>query len=152
MLREPRSISNSGKATTAVIKQGIATEPDEPEALYPLLRFHTSAHTHEWVSLDEYVGRMPPGQEEIYYILGDDERSVVHSPHLELFHRYHYEVLLLTDPLDSFVLVRLKEYGSKKLANAASAQLPPPTEAASSEPIPLRVDARRPVGRADQAL
>jgi len=107
------------------IKQGVAIEQVEPEALYPLLRFHTTAETTRWLSLDDYLEAMPPGQEQIYYILGDDERSVLHSPHLDPVRKRAYPVLLMTDPLDSFMLTRLKEYAGRSILNIASADFEP---------------------------
>jgi molecular chaperone HtpG len=80
------------KAYSRYIKQGIAIEPAEPTELYPLLRFHTLHHPEQLVSLDDYIAQMQPDQEDIYYILGDDERSVVHSPHLEVVRHYNYDV------------------------------------------------------------
>ena len=72
------------------IKQGVAIETDEPEALYPLLRFHTTLQPEQWSSLDEYVQSMQPGQKHIYYIMGDDERSVLYSPHLDAMRRFGF--------------------------------------------------------------
>ena len=105
------------------IKQGVAMEQVEPESLYPLLRFHTNTLTGEWSSLDDYIQRMPEGQTAIYYLMGDDERSVVYSPHLDVMRRHGYEVLLLTDPIDAFMLIRLNKYGDFPLANVAAADL-----------------------------
>jgi molecular chaperone HtpG len=117
------------------IKQGVAIEQTEPETLYPLLRFHTTTHTDTWTSLDEYVARMQDGQEEIYYILGDDEHSVLYSPHLDLVKERGYEVLLLTDPIDSFMLVRLTQYKDHHLKNVAAADLKlPESEKTEDEP------------------
>ena len=105
------------------IKQGVAIEQSEPEALYPLLRFRTTSQPDKWTSLDEYVERMKEGQEQIYYIMGDDEHSVLYSPHLDVVRHHGYEVLLLTDPVDAFMLVRLKEYKDHALSNVATANL-----------------------------
>ncbi len=118
------------EAYARYIKQGVALEQAEPDALYPLLRFHTTAEPDQWRSLDEYVDSMKPDQEHIYYILGDDERSVIHSPHLDVVHHYDYPVLLLTDPVDAFMLVRLNKYKDHPLTNVATANLAlPPSEA-----------------------
>jgi molecular chaperone HtpG len=68
---------------------------------------------------------MKPGQEKIYYILGDDERSLLYSPHLDIVRNYDYEVLLLTDPVDPIMLVRLHQYGEYELENVAAAKLEP---------------------------
>ena len=105
------------------IKQGVAVEQVEPEPLYPLLRFHTTARQDEWTSLDDYIERMKPDQEDIYYIMGDDERSLMYSPHLDVVRQLEYEVLLMADPVDAFMMVRLNEYQDHKLVNVADAEL-----------------------------
>ncbi len=110
------------------IKQGIAVEQVDPDALYPLLRFHTTVETAHWLSLDDYLQALPPEQQQIYYILGDDERSVLHSPHLDALRRQNFPALLMTDPIDAFMLTRLKTYKEKPLVNVASAKIELPDE------------------------
>lgn len=110
------------KAYDRFIKHGVAVELNEPEALYPLLRFRTTTHPDEWSSLDQVVERMPEWQKSIYYILGDDAQSVQYSPHLDLFRKHNVEVLMLTDPVDSFMLVRLNKYKDYPLENVATAK------------------------------
>jgi molecular chaperone HtpG len=117
------------KGYARYIKQGVAIEQNEPEQLYPLLRFHTTSQAEQWSSLDDYVQRMQPDQKHIYYIIGDDEHSVLYSPHLDVVRRYGYEVLLLADPVDAFMLVRLNKYKDYPLSNVATADLALPKEA-----------------------
>ena len=124
------------EAYSAYIKQGVAIEQTEPEKLYPLLRFHTTTKPDELTSLDDYVARMKPDQEEIYFILGDDQHSVLYSPHLDIVGHYDYEVLLLTDPLDSFMLVKLKDYHDHALVNVANADLEMPETQEESDAEP----------------
>jgi molecular chaperone HtpG len=126
------------------LKEGAALEQQEPEALHPLLRFHTTASPEEWISLDEYIGRMKENQPAIYYILGDDPRSIVYSPHLDLVRKYEYEVLLLTDPVDAFMLVRLNKYQDHALVNVANADLKAPEadkDQTPEEPVPAEAHA-----------
>lgn len=105
------------------IKEGIAVEQSEPESLYPLLRFHTTKISDQWSSLEDYLGRIKPEQKDIYYILGDDQRSVIYSPHLDILRKHDLEVLLLTDPIDPFMLARLAKYKEHALVNVSSADL-----------------------------
>lgn len=105
------------------IKEGIAIEQQEPESLYPLLRFHTTASLDQWISLDDYLGRLKPEQKDIYYILGDDEHSILYSPHLDIFKKHSFEVLLLTDSVDPFMAVRLTKYKDHNLVNVSSPEL-----------------------------
>ena len=118
------------------IKEGIAIEQIEPESLYSLLRFHTSGTTEQWSALDDYLGRMKPDQKDIFYILGDDERSIVYSPHLDMLKKHGLEVLLLTEPIDPFMVVRLAKYKDHALVNVSSPdiKLPVVEKESDSEP------------------
>ena len=119
------------------IKEGVATDEAQQADLAKLLRFKTSRSGDEWVSLPAYVQRMPADQQAIYYILGDDLASIARSPHLDYFRKHELEVLYLTDPLDSFMVVTLKEFEGKKLQNVddAALELPP----SADQPIESRV-------------
>jgi molecular chaperone HtpG len=105
------------------IKQGIATDLADRESLYPLLRFRTNHDPDTWSSLDSYVERMKTDQKDIYYLLGDDEKSIIRSPHLDYFRHHEFEVLFLTDPIDVFMLMGLTEFKDHKLQNIASPDL-----------------------------
>jgi molecular chaperone HtpG len=143
---KPEVYANFWKTYARAIKQGVATEPVDFEGLYPLLRFHTTTHPQEWTSLDDYVGRMKLEQKKIFYILGDDERSIAYSPHLDPFRKAGVEVLVLTDPLDSFMLMRLMQYQDHPLVNvAAAAQEDLPKDDATSTEV-------KPAAIADQEL
>jgi molecular chaperone HtpG len=108
----------------AFLKEGVAVEQDQPERLFSLLRFHTSRDLRGWSSLADIVERADSEQEEIYYFLGDDPGAVRFSPHMDSFRKKEIEVLVLTDPVDSFMLMRLKEYEGHPLVNVADAELP----------------------------
>jgi HSP90 family molecular chaperone len=121
------------------LKQGIAANPIDVESLQPLLRFKTNLHPESWSSLEDYVGRMKDGQKEVYYIVGEDPKSVLLSPHLDYFQSQGTEVLLLTDPMDSFMLMGLHKYKDFELKNVAQADIETPEkseEKAEAEKIP----------------
>ena len=105
----------------AFLKQGVATDQLEGEKLVPLLRFKTNLHAESWSSLDDYVGRVQDDQKVIYYIVGDDPKSILHSPHLDYFQEQGVEVLLLPDPIDNFMLMGLRKYKDFELKNVALA-------------------------------
>ncbi len=115
------------------IKEGVATEPGDRERLVDLLRFHSSKSGDELISLREYVGRMTEGQNEIYYAFGDDLASIRVSPHLDAFQARNLEVLFLTEPVDSFMIMGLSEYEGKKLRNVDDASLELPGQAVEKE-------------------
>ena len=105
------------------LKQGIAANPLEAESVHPLLRFKTTQNLEEWSSLEDYVGRMAKDQKEIYFIVGDEPTSVMLSPHLDFFKEQGTEVLLLTDPMDPFMLMGLTKYKDYELKNVAQADV-----------------------------
>ncbi|HEU4746794.1 MAG TPA: molecular chaperone HtpG, partial [Anaerolineales bacterium] len=119
----PEKYETFWKEFGAYLKQGVASSPVEGESIHPLLRFKTSTHPDTWSSLEDYVGRMKPEQKEIYFIVGEDPKSVLRSPHLDYFQGQGTEVLLLTEPMDSFMLMGLRKYKDFELKNVAQAEI-----------------------------
>jgi len=105
------------------LKQGIAANPADAETINPLLRFKTNLNPEKWSSLEDYVARMKDDQKEIFYIVGEDPKSVLRSPHLDYFHSQGTEVLLLTDPMDSFMIMGLHKYKDFDLKNVSQAEV-----------------------------
>jgi molecular chaperone HtpG len=105
------------------LKQGIASTPADADNLKPLLRFKSNLNPETWSSLDDYIARMKDGEKVIYYIIGDDPKSVLRSPHLDYFDAQGTEVLLLTDPMDSFMLMGLHKYKDYEFKNVAQAEV-----------------------------
>jgi molecular chaperone HtpG len=124
----------------AYLKQGIAANPVDVENIQPLLRFKTTIHPDTWSSLEEYTGRMKDEQKEIYYIIGDDSKSVLLSPHLDYFQSHSTEVLLLTDSMDSFMLMGLRKYKDYEFKNVAQAEIEIPDKPVSKDETELIPD------------
>jgi molecular chaperone HtpG len=122
----------------AYLKQGVAANPADINTISPLLRFKTNLNPETWSSLDDYVSRMKAGERTIYYIVGDDPKSVLRSPHLDYFHSQGTEVLLLTDPMDSFMLMGLRKYKDFELKNVAQADVDT-TQKPKDQPEPERM-------------
>ena len=105
------------------LKQGVAANPADTETITPLLRFKTNLQPETWSSLEEYASRMKDGQKVIHYIVGEDSKSVLRSPHLDSFHAKGLEALLLTEPMDSFMLMGLRKFKDYELKNVAGAEV-----------------------------
>jgi len=131
--KQPETYEKFWESFSGYLKEGIASEPMVSDDLAPLVRFHTTAHPESWVSFAEYIERIKSGQDKIYYILGDDPHSVARSPHLDYFRENNYEVILFTDPMDSFMLMGLRKYGDFNLVNVASPDLELPTDVSTPE-------------------
>ena len=97
----------------AVIKEGLYEDFEHRDSLFKLLRFRSTAATG-LVSLEDYLGRMKEGQEDIFFIQGDDTESLIKSPQIEGFKARGVEVLLLTDPVDEFWVGAVGAYKEKK--------------------------------------
>ncbi|MBK9131288.1 MAG: molecular chaperone HtpG [Gammaproteobacteria bacterium] len=108
-----------------VMKEGPAEDFTNREQIAKLLRFTTTrgeGGTQD-VSLDDYVGRMKPGQDRIYYITAESALAARNSPHLEIFRKKDIEVLLLSDRVDEWMLTGLTEYAGKPLQSVAKGEL-----------------------------
>jgi len=122
--KDPEKYHQFWETYGSLIKEGVAIEQDEPEKLFPLLRFHTDQDQKGWTSLEDYIKRAKPEQKEIYYFLGEDPSAVRFSPHMDAFRSAEIEVLVLTDPVDPFMLMQLKTFQEHTLVNVAAAELP----------------------------
>ena len=110
---EPQEYAKFWENFGAVLKEGIYEDRENSDAILELARFRSTAG-EGFVSLENYVGRMKPGQEAIYTIAGDFIETVAKSPQLEGFRARGIEVLYLTDPVDEFWTSAVGEYKKKE--------------------------------------
>jgi len=108
-----------------VLKEGVAEDFSNKDRIAALLRFaSTQADTDsQVVSFKDYISRMQPEQEVIYYITADSFSAAQHSPHLEIFRKKGIEVLLMSDRVDEWMLGSLTEFDGKKLQSIAKGDL-----------------------------
>ena len=105
------------------IKLGVIEDIQNRNKLAKLLRFYSTNNTEEYTSLDDYIKRMKPKQEQIFYIAGEDKETLAKSPLIQRILEKGGEVLLLDDPIDEFCVQNLAEYEKKKLKNVAKGEL-----------------------------
>ena len=108
-----------------VLKEGMVEDPANRERLARLLRFpstQTDSETPD-VALADYVARLKPGQEHIYYIAAEGFAAARNSPHLEVFRKKGIEVLLLHERIDEWVAMHLTEFAGKPLRSVAKGAL-----------------------------
>ena len=108
-----------------VLKEGPAEDFTNREKIAELLRFSTTNDDSDKqsASFDDYVSRMKPEQESIYYIIADSFMAAKNSPHLEIFKKKNIEVLLLGDRVDEWLISNLTEFKSKKFQSIAKGDL-----------------------------
>jgi molecular chaperone HtpG len=98
-----------------ILKEGIYEDWDRREQLLKLARFQTTAVDAATRTIGDYVADMKEGQSSIYYINGSSIDQLRSSPHLEGFRAKGIEVLLLSDPVDSFWPGNISEFEGKPL-------------------------------------
>lgn len=140
---QPEKYIEFWKTYSRYIKEGIATDPEALTQLTPLLRFPSAKDPQKFNSLAEYTAASPSHQDKIYYLLGDDDRLLAASPHLEGFKAAGTDVLLMADPLDSFVLLKLTKFEGKELVNAAQEPAPAPAGEKDTEESQKPIDTDR---------
>ncbi|KAL1527886.1 hypothetical protein AB1Y20_009262 [Prymnesium parvum] len=107
------------------LKEGVYTDFNSKAEVAKLLRFESStSDKKQLVSLDDYIGRMVPEQnDKIYWLLAPTRESALSSAYMEAFTAKKIEVLLVYSAVDEFVMTNLMTYGGKSLASAENAKL-----------------------------
>ncbi|MDP2810308.1 MAG: molecular chaperone HtpG [Rhodocyclaceae bacterium] len=107
------------------LKEGVGEDFANKDKIAKLLRFASTQAdtTDETVALADYLGRMKPEQDKIYYITAETFNAAKNSPHLEIFRKKGIEVLLLTDRVDEWVVSHLTEFEGKQLVSVAKGDL-----------------------------
>jgi molecular chaperone HtpG len=107
----------------SVLKEGVHTDATKRDKIADLIRYKTTKSDGKLVSLKDYVANMKPDQKHIYYITGDNLSTLINSPHLEKLIEQDYEILLMTEPIDEWVVMSLTEYDGKTLKSAEKGDL-----------------------------
>ena len=106
------------------IKEGATSDYEYQKELGRLLRFESSkSESGKPISLADYLLRMAPDQESIYYINGSSRAAIESGPYVEMFRKKGIEIIYTLEPIDDFVLNHLGEYEGKKLVSADRADL-----------------------------
>jgi len=113
------------KSFGQVLKEGPIEDMANKERIAKLLLFASTHNDNDEqnVTLDDYISRLPEGQDKIYYIVADNYTAAKNSPHLEVFNKKGIEVLLLSDRVDEWLVSHLTEVDGKKLQSVARGNL-----------------------------
>ncbi len=108
-----------------VLKEGPIEDMANKDRVAKLLYFASTHNDNDeqTVTLDDYISRLPEGQDKIYYITADNYTAAKNSPHLEVFNKKGIEVLLLSDRVDEWLVSHLTEIEGKKLQSVARGTL-----------------------------
>lgn len=109
----------------AVLREGVNEDFENKDRLAKLLRFKSTDSDAEngFVSLAGYCERASEDQKQIYFATGTDKASILRDPNLEIFRERKLEVLLLTDPVDEYILSNLRSFDDHDLVSIDSGDL-----------------------------
>jgi molecular chaperone HtpG len=106
------------------LKEGLTSDYEFQKELGRLVRFESSkSEAGKPIGIADYVLRMRPDQEQIYYINGPSRAAIEAGPYTEMFRKNDIEILYTMEPIDDFVLSHLGEFDGKKLVSADRADL-----------------------------
>jgi len=92
------------------LKEGLYEDQENQDTLLDLVRLASTDSSTELTTLKDYLSRMKPGQDKIYFMTGEDRQIIENSPHLEAFKEKGYEVLILTDGIDELWTQNVYKY------------------------------------------
>jgi HSP90 family molecular chaperone len=122
--KEPEQYQKFWSTFGIYLKEGVTSDYEYQKELGKLLRFESSkAKEGEVISLSDYMLRINPDQEEIYYINGPSRAAIEAGPYVEMFKKKDIEIIYTLEPIDDFVLSHLAEFDGKKLVSADGADL-----------------------------
>ncbi|WP_236870556.1 molecular chaperone HtpG [Candidatus Bandiella numerosa] len=111
---DPKEYMKFWKNFSEVLKEGLCESTlEEKKQLLEICRFNSTSSKDELISLDQYLERMIEGQNEIYFLNGDNIESSRNHPQLEGFKKRGIEVLLLNDHVDNFWINVVHQYKDK---------------------------------------
>lgn len=101
------------------LKEGIYYEQEGKEDIAGLVKFETLQGKK--ITLDEYIEALENKEKkELYFIAGKSKTEVLGSPYLEQFREEKVDVILMSDPVDHFVVQVLKAYKEFELKSVTS--------------------------------
>jgi molecular chaperone HtpG len=101
-----------------LFKMGVTSDFQNKDKIVELLRFGSShVEKNQLTGFTEYVARMKPDQNEIFYTTGDNYDSVHRNPNLEYFRKNDLEVIYLTEPIDLFIFPYIFEFDKKQVVS-----------------------------------
>ena len=92
------------------------------DLLKDLIIYHTT-NQEKMISLKEYVAAMPKDQKVIYYASAKNKEQVLAMPQMDLVKKHGYDVLILPDDVDEFLIQILREYDGHKFQSVNQGDL-----------------------------
>lgn len=88
-----------------------------------LLVYKTLKNQEKEISLKDYISNLNKDQKYIYYASGSTVEAINLMPQIEAFKNKGYDVLFLTEPIDEFCLMMLKDYDKKEFKSITNEEI-----------------------------
>ena len=115
---KPETYAKFWQTFGVVLKEGIISDTRHREEIMKLCSFETSEG--EKTTLEDYVIKMPAGQDKIYYLTGSSLDNLRNSPKLEAFKKRGVTVLLLSDPVDEIWVNNARKFDKYDFVSASA--------------------------------
>ena len=115
------------------LKYGAVTDYGAHKDVVKDLLLFWSEKEEKYVTLAEYVEKMPEDQQYIYFAAGESRLKLSQLPQTELVRDKGYDILLLTDDVDEFLFNGLMNYNEKEFKSVSAEDLGLETEEEKAE-------------------
>ena len=106
------------------LKYGIYTSyGSKKDELQDLLIYKSLNNQEKSISLKEYVDKMQKDQKYIYYAAGSTNEAINLMPQIDIFKKKGYDVLFLTQPVDEFCFMMMKDYNGKEFKSITNEEI-----------------------------
>ena len=126
--KDPETYTQFWKEFGHIIKEGTQEDAKSKELITSLLRFRTTTSEGELRSLAQIHAAMAEGQEHIWFFANVDKARIDQAPVLEGFKKRGWEVLLMDEPVDEWVVMAIDEFEGVKLQSVTKGELPEETD------------------------
>ena len=106
------------------LKYGIYTSyGSKKDELQDLLIYKSLNNQEKSISLKEYVDKMQKDQKYIFYAAGSTNEAINLMPQIDIFKKKGYDVLFLTQPVDEFCFMMMKDYNGKEFKSITNEEI-----------------------------
>ena len=105
------------------LKIGMYNDFANQDKLKELAIYETMNSDGKMLTLAEYAAAMPESQKDIYYITAENRAKALASPALEIYRSKGYDVLIMRDPIDEFVMQSMTQYDKKLFRSVNKGEL-----------------------------
>lgn len=97
--------------------EGMTVDQENSEPLLKLMRFHANFAGTKNIAIEEYIAKMAPTQEKIYFLVSNSIDAALQSPFYEPFKGSEVPVMILTNNIYEVVLTQVGSFKGKKFVN-----------------------------------